>query len=312
MKIITASTALLIGLFFSTALQAQINTNYSFVCGSAYIEVPDSPSLDSTTDQLTLECWFNRSTLPDGDWNAIISRDLDDYDSVDYELRFFYNQPSPAVHFESGDALYPQPDINPIFPAWHHYALQFDGTNVSVWLDGESIYSTNTSPDQLMATENPLSIGCQNSGFRPFNGYIDEVRISRVARYHSAFNPQMRFSPDADTVALYHLDENGGTIAHDASGNGNDGTIYNADSTTWSTYVPAVVSGALITIKKAVYVSFSNLLIGTNYQVQVSTNLSGPWTNSGSAFTATRPTLDYSNYWNVSDWDQLYFRLTQP
>ena len=56
-----------------------------------------------------------------------------------------------------------------------------------------------------------------------FTGYIDEVRISTVARYDvgkEGFTPQGKFKNDAKTVALWHFDEPGGTQEiSDASGN---------------------------------------------------------------------------------------------
>jgi probable HAF family extracellular repeat protein len=66
--------------------------------------------------------------------------------------------------------------------------------------------------------------------------------------------------------------------------------------------------GLQIGLIKAVTTSFSDLLIGTNYQLQVSSDLSN-WTNQGSPFTATNPALAYPQYWNVDNWNQLFFRL---
>ena len=68
-------------------------------------------------------------------------------------------------------------------------------------------------------------------------------------------------------------------------------------------------SAQVVNLNKAVWLSFSNLRNGTNYQVQVSTALSGSFTNYGSPFTATNSTMDYPAYWNVGDWSQLFFRL---
>lgn len=283
--------------------------NYSFSSGGAYITVPDSASLDSTTNQLTVECWFNRS-VSQSDWNVLASKDPSGFASYNYELRFNpNNQPVATFHITpslpSGDLTYSRP---PTYPAWHHYAMQFDATNCSVWLDGNIVYSTNTPGIIIPIGSYPLSIGCQNSGMRPFVGFIDEVRISKIARYHSAFNPQLRFSPDTNTVALYHFDEGSGATVHDSSGNGNNGTI--SGSSAWSTNIP-VVSAVSVNILKAVYLSFSNLTVGTNYQIQVSTNLyGGSWNNFGTPFTATSPSMSYSNYWNVNDWNQMYFRLS--
>jgi hypothetical protein len=64
----------------------------------------------------------------------------------------------------------------------------------------------------------------------------------------------------------------------------------------------------LVNLVKAVAVNFQNLSIGTNYQLQVSSDLNS-WTNFGTPFTATNSFMTYSNYWNVSDWNQLFFRL---
>jgi hypothetical protein len=52
-----------------------------------------------------------------------------------------------------------------------------------------------------------------------FSGWVDEVRISNVARYASNFTPpNAPFTPDANTVGLYHFDEGSGTVVQDSSG----------------------------------------------------------------------------------------------
>ncbi len=59
---------------------------------------------------------------------------------------------------------------------------------------------------------------------------------------------------------------------------------------------------------KAVKPSFSNLFLGTNYQLQVSTDLN-TWTNHASPFTPTNTVMDYPQYFDVDNWGQLFFRL---
>jgi len=70
----------------------------------------------------------------------------------------------------------------------------------------------------------------------------------------------------------------------------------------------AYEAGTVITLQKAVRPSFSNLLLGTNYQLQVSSDLSN-WTNQGQAFTATNSTMPSQQYFDVDTFDQLFFRL---
>ena len=63
-----------------------------------------------------------------------------------------------------------------------------------------------------------------------------------------------------------------------------------------------------IGLVKAVRPSFSNLITGLNYQLQVSGDLN-TWTNQGSAFAATNSTMVYPQYWDVDNWNRLFFRL---
>jgi hypothetical protein len=67
-------------------------------------------------------------------------------------------------------------------------------------------------------------------------------------------------------------------------------------------------SGPQVNLVQAVMPSFSNLTLGSNYQLQVSGNLN-TWTNQGSEFIATNTSMSYPQYFNVSNWSQLYFRL---
>jgi hypothetical protein len=66
--------------------------------------------------------------------------------------------------------------------------------------------------------------------------------------------------------------------------------------------------GPRVNLIKAVKPSFSNLTLTTNYQLQVSSDMN-TWTNHGSAFTATNTSMVYPQYWDVDDWDELFFRL---
>jgi len=59
---------------------------------------------------------------------------------------------------------------------------------------------------------------------------------------------------------------------------------------------------------KAVKPSFSHLTLTTNYQMQISGDMS-TWTNYGAAFTATNSSMVYPQYWDVDNWNSLFFRL---
>jgi hypothetical protein len=70
----------------------------------------------------------------------------------------------------------------------------------------------------------------------------------------------------------------------------------------------AIESGPRVDLIKAVKPSFSNLTLTTNYQMQISGDLS-TWTNQGSPFTATNTSMVYPQYFDVDNWNSLFFRL---
>lgn len=72
----------------------------------------------------------------------------------------------------------------------------------------------------------------------------------------------------------------------------------------------AIESGQTLSIIKAVTLQDYSLIVGSNYQLQASCDLIN-WTNQGPAFTATSPFWEATNYWNVANWNQLFFRLVQ-
>ncbi len=85
--------------------------------------------------------------------------------------------------------------------------------------------------------------------------------------------------------------------------------IYNrALSTNEVTQLYQIESAPIISVQKAVYLTSSNLWTGSNYVVQASTDLVN-WTNQGTAFTATTNVWHSTNYWDVPNWNQLFFRL---
>jgi hypothetical protein len=92
------------------------------------------------------------------------------------------------------------------------------------------------------------------------------------------------------------------------------GTVTSANATLVSgLYEPYHIAAAPPTpptfnIQKAVYLTSTNLVVGFNYQIQASSDLIH-WTNQGSVFTATNSNWQSTNYWNVNDWNQLFFQV---
>ncbi|MEE8120256.1 MAG: LamG-like jellyroll fold domain-containing protein, partial [Anaerolineales bacterium] len=128
---------------------------------------------------------------------------------------------------------------------WHHFALQRNSADGWLQLfvdgvleaegdgpDGDVSYPDDYTPpdlcgisgDQPCINSDPyLVIGAEkhrsSSAHPSFSGWIDEIRFSNVLRYSADFTvPSDRFTPDANTVALYQLNEGFGNLIYDTSG----------------------------------------------------------------------------------------------
>ena len=113
---------------------------------------------------------------------------------------------------------------------WHHIAVtrELNTGRVRLFVDGnleddDTGNSGNVSYDENRSfgngddnTDPYLVIGAEKydigSDFPAFNGWVDELRLSTTIRYTGNFaRPSAPFSPDGNTVGLYHFDEGSGT-----------------------------------------------------------------------------------------------------
>ncbi|MDE0689613.1 MAG: hypothetical protein OXI61_15705 [Candidatus Poribacteria bacterium] len=195
--------------------------------------------LPKGTDEFTVEMWVYPTTLPDLDTHLmILSQQVRmqvavaaggwlDIEKGDLVL-------ATQAHTVRGSTTRYRPVALPL-NQWHHIAYQAKGKEtVTIVNDFVHILPQSTTlAHDLSEFEYPKDFTLGGFGRKvefhidhfwgPFAGYIDEVRISRVARYdveRKGFTPRKKFKDDAKTVALWHFDEPGGTRKFsDASGN---------------------------------------------------------------------------------------------
>jgi len=205
--------------------------------GLNYFMAPPDPSLDKLIgSNLTVEAWVKPNEMSADNACGASYQIVNKENSYELALR-------NTTNADTGDsivgglsiALWPEnPDIAAwdwtnsevaIPPGkWTHVAATWDGQIIRLFVNGKFVKSSdiwtgqngakgvlNVAPNQDLPAE-PLRIGRRhNSGpcHQLFDGLIDEVRISKAVRYtDKGFDvPTAAFTPDADTVALYHFDE---------------------------------------------------------------------------------------------------------
>lgn len=102
---------------------------------------------------------------------------------------------------------------------WHHVALQWkldDGgkTAMALYIDGRLVSNRcmgntrnpNDRPLEMKPLPYPVQIGSMNTGYRPADALVDELRISSVRRYDGPFVATRRLDADSRTLTLFHFD----------------------------------------------------------------------------------------------------------
>ncbi len=108
----------------------------------------------------------------------------------------------------------------------HRVAAVFDGERLLYFIDGKLQGLGVPNPQEQKAPLGTYIGGLVNVLW--FEGMLDEVRVSKVARYSADYAPQERFDADSNTLALYHFDEGQGDQLTDSSGHQHHGRIVGA------------------------------------------------------------------------------------
>lgn len=148
---------------------------------SGYLTVPDSSDWDFGTGSFCLEGYFRFVNVSDN--NILFTRNgVNDF-------RFAHigslNQLEWSV--ESTSTAY---SVVLYANIWYHLAMVRSSGTITVYLNGVSVGSTANSGD-IQGTD-IVYLGFSTSD--GFNGYIENARISNVARYTATFNPPGQFN----------------------------------------------------------------------------------------------------------------------
>lgn len=168
--------------------------------GSSYISLPGSasnPAFDQAGD-ITIEFWTYVDTFNVG--NIICSEGLSGN-------HWAIENAGGKLYFQCNDGVTSFeiiPGTNLPVSQWTHCAVVKSGTNVTIYQNGGSIGSVNIgSSTAFNDTIYDIAIGSVSDGtFGFFQGYLDEIRISRgIALYTGPFTPPTLAFP-GDTIVI--------------------------------------------------------------------------------------------------------------
>ena len=145
-----------------------------------YLQIPNSPSLNITGDQITLTAWVYFVDVS-GDPEIVIAKPFLDgqhtspYFSYGLHMlsngtpRFWLSLPGGAQfapgspNFESGQ--------------WYHMAGVYDGSMMTLYVNGEISATNNNASGNIVGYDTPLFLGINGGRTEPMAGKIDDVQI---------------------------------------------------------------------------------------------------------------------------------------
>jgi hypothetical protein len=102
--------------------------------------------------------------------------------------------------------------------AWTHIAGVYDGTNISIYMNGDRTDTAAVTGVKAISNSNgEIFIGRVHTMYEvTFDGVISDLRVSSIGRYTTTtFTPPALHAVDGNTLALWRLDEGAGATVTD-------------------------------------------------------------------------------------------------
>jgi predicted phosphodiesterase len=172
---------------------------------SSYFDLPNGP--------MTLETWVYPTKSQEE--AGIVAKT----EQSDYALSIDHGKAAFMVFIENHYAKVVMTE--PIaLNRWTHLAGVYDGKEVRLYVDGMEVAQKPTKGARV-SNALPLYIGADPNRHglpsRPFHGHLDEIRLSKVARYEANFAPQRTLPTDAECVLHFRADRLSGNYLPDHS-----------------------------------------------------------------------------------------------
>jgi hypothetical protein len=144
-----------------------------------YLQIPNSPSLNITGDQITLTSWVYFDDVSGGP-EIVLAKIFQDGQHVApyfaYNLCILSNGTPRLMLVTSGSERRLPGSPNFESGRWYHMAGTYDGSEMILYVDGE-VSATMNATGNINGYNTPLLLGINGGRTEPMDGRIDDVRI---------------------------------------------------------------------------------------------------------------------------------------
>jgi hypothetical protein len=166
--------------------QAKFGTTSMYFDGTGdALAIPTSQkeNLRFGTGNFTIEFWAWKSANGSAGYDTVISVATSGNASGGFILELSSSRGFGLVY----DSTFPiSSNFNPNDSTWHHYAIVRNGSTFALYKDGTQLTTATLTP--TLGINGDAFVGSAvNSSTVNFNGYIDDLRVSKFARYTASF-----------------------------------------------------------------------------------------------------------------------------
>jgi hypothetical protein len=188
-----------------SVVQKKYGTGAMYFDGTGDGIVCPNPTLfNFGSGDLTIECWFNYNSGTTNYGLFTTRLNAGQYAPVQIQLETGNVLKAYASTSGSSWAVNITSSTSPVAGTWYHVALVRSGTTFTLYLNGYNV-GTTTGISGALATSTLYGgvIGVQSADLtNPMNGYIDDLRVTRYARYTGSSTSTPNFTPPAQTFKL--------------------------------------------------------------------------------------------------------------
>jgi len=150
------------------------NSAYSFNGVNNYISIPNSSSLNISTDKLSIASWVKVNSL--NGYQQIISKAINT-DDAGREFGMYLSSGNVAFETSTTNERIDVTSSNSVTNQWAFLVTIYDGVAMNEYINGVLVNSTPQSGN-IISNSYDLKIGMFGDGIQnPFNGVIDDIRI---------------------------------------------------------------------------------------------------------------------------------------
>jgi len=173
----------------STSVKKYGTGSLSFDGTGDYLTTPNSPNLNFGSGDFTIELWLYSTVGTSNE--SVVNKGYNNAGNLSYllfldanTLGFFASSNGTSFDIASNISMGTATQNT-----WVHFAASRSGSSIRLFRNGTLINTVTSSATIYTGTTN-LYIGSSDSGGLNFNGYIDDLRITKgYARYTATFTP---------------------------------------------------------------------------------------------------------------------------